>query len=176
MARFRRRNSGASFGRWRFAGGGMRSILNAGLAAVVGTLLCFGLSSALAQKSNQANKLEDKFLKLYDAGRYADAIPIAQRVLTIRDKALGHNHPAVAIALDNLANLYRLQGRYADAEPLLQRSLAIREQALGHDDPDTAGSLLNLAALYLDQSRYADAEPLLQQSLAIWEKAFGRDQ
>src|ERR1700736_3822694 len=72
MARFRRRNSGASFGRWRFAGGGMRSILNAGLAAVVGTLLCFGLSSALAQKSNQANKLEDKFLKLYDAGRYAD--------------------------------------------------------------------------------------------------------
>jgi hypothetical protein len=66
----------------------MRSILNAGLAAVVGTLLCFGLSSALAQKSNQANKLEDKFLKLYDAGRYADAIPIAPRVLTIRDKAL----------------------------------------------------------------------------------------
>ena len=153
----------------------MRSILNAGLAAAIATLLCFGLSSALAQKSNQANKLEDKFLKLYDAGRYADAIPIAQRVLTIREKALGRNHPDVAIALDNLANLYRLQGRYADAEPLLQRSLAIREQALGHDDPDTAGSLLNLAALYLDQSRYADAEPLLQQSLAIWEKAFGRD-
>jgi CHAT domain-containing protein/Tfp pilus assembly protein PilF len=153
----------------------MRSILNAGLAAVVGTLLCFGLSSALAQKSNQANKLEDKFLKLYDAGRYADAIPIAQRVLTIREKTLGRNHPDVAIALDNLANLYRLQGRYADAEPLLQRSLAIREQTLGHDDPDIAGSLLNLAALYLDQSRYADAEPLLQQSLAIWEKAFGRD-
>ena len=153
----------------------MRSSLNAGLAAAIATLLCFGLSSALAQKSNQANKLEDKFLKLYDAGRYADAIPIAQRVLTIREKALGRNHPDVAIALDNLANLYRLQGRFADAEPLLQRSLAIREQALGHDDPDIAGSLLNLAALYLDQSRYADAEPLLQQSLAIWEKALGRD-
>jgi CHAT domain-containing protein/Tfp pilus assembly protein PilF len=153
----------------------MRSILNAGLAAAVGTFLCFGLSSALAQKSNQANKLEDKFLKLYDAGRYADAIPIAQRVLTIREKALGRNHPDVASALDNLANLYRLQGRYTDAEPLLQRSLAIREQALRHDDPDIAGSLLNLAALYLDQGRYADAEPLLQQSLAIWEKAFGRD-
>jgi CHAT domain-containing protein/Tfp pilus assembly protein PilF len=153
----------------------MRSILNTGLVAAVATLLCFGLSSGLAEKSNQANKLEDKFLKLYDAGRYADAIPIAQRVLTIREKTLGRNHPDVAIALDNLANLYRLQGRYADAEPLLQRSLAIREQTLGHDDPDIAGSLLNLAALYLDQSRYADAEPLLQQSLAIWEKAFGRD-
>jgi hypothetical protein len=42
----------------------MRSILNTGLAAAVATLLCFGLSSALAQKSKQANKLEDKVLEL----------------------------------------------------------------------------------------------------------------
>ena len=52
------------FGGWRFAGGSMRSILNTGLAAAVATLLCFGLSSALAQKSKQANKLEDKVLEL----------------------------------------------------------------------------------------------------------------
>ena len=43
----------------------------------------------------------------------------------IREKALGRDHPDVAISLSNLGFLYRDQGRYADAEPLLRRSLAI---------------------------------------------------
>jgi hypothetical protein len=43
-------------------------------------------------------------------------IPIAQRILAIREKALGRDHPDVATALNNLAQLYLSQGRYADAE------------------------------------------------------------
>jgi CHAT domain-containing protein/Tfp pilus assembly protein PilF len=151
--------------------------LNTGLAAALGSALCCGeLSSApAAQKASEASKLEDKVLELSDAGRYAAAILIAQRVLSIRERELGPNHPDVAVALDNLANLYRIQGRHADAESLLQRSLEIREQALGSDDPDLAGTLLNLGALYLDQDRDAEAEPLLLRALAIWENAFGPD-
>jgi CHAT domain-containing protein/Tfp pilus assembly protein PilF len=112
----------------------------------------------------------------YKAGRYSDAIPIAQQALAIREKALGRGHPDVALSLNNLAVLYRSQGRYADAEPLYQRSLAIREKAFGRDHPDVAQSLNNLALLYDSQGRYADAEPLYQRSLAIREKALGRDQ
>ena len=69
--------------------------------------------------------------------------------MTIREKALGRDHPEVATALNGLALLYFDQGRYADAEPLYQRALAIREKALGRDHPDVAGSLNSLAELYL---------------------------
>ena len=54
-----------------------------------------------------------------------------KRALAISEKALGPEHPDVAISLNNLALLYRAQGRYAEAEPLLKRALAISEKALG---------------------------------------------
>jgi tetratricopeptide (TPR) repeat protein len=108
-------------------------------------------------------------------GRLEDAEVHLSRTLGIREKALGPDHPDVATALNNLAELYHSQGRYAEAEPLLQRSLGIREKALGPDHPDVAGSLNNLAGLYDAQGRYAEAEPLLQRSLGIREKALGPD-
>jgi Tetratricopeptide repeat len=45
--------------------------------------------------------------------RYADAEPLYQWALTIREKALGPDHPLVAQSLNNLALLYIGQGRYA---------------------------------------------------------------
>ena len=111
----------------------------------------------------------------HDQGRYADAEPLFKRALTIREKALGPDHPDVATTLNNLAELYHDQGRYADAEPLYKRSLAILEKALGPDHPDVATDLNNLAELYRDQGRYAEAEPLYKRSLAIKEKALGPD-
>ena len=41
-----------------------------------------------------------------------------------REKALGPDHPDVAISLNNLADLYRAQGRYADALPIVQRTIS----------------------------------------------------
>ena len=81
----------------------------------------------------------------------------------------------MALALNNLATLYKSQGRYAEAEPLLKRALAIRERALGLDHPDVGLAHNNLAELYRQQGRYAEAEPLLKRALAIFEQALGRD-
>ena len=103
-------------------------------------------------------------------GNYAEAAPLLQRSLAIREKALGPEHPDVATSLNNLAGLYQAQGNYAEAAPLFQRSLAIWEKALGPEHPDVALSLNNLAELYRAQGNYAEAAPLLQRSLAIWEK------
>ena len=73
---------------------------------------------------------------LYRAtGAYAQAEPLYQRALAIREKALGPEHPHTATSLNNLAVLYRATGAYAQAEPLYQRALAIREKALGPEHP-----------------------------------------
>src|SRR5262249_40308520 len=62
---------------------------------------------------------------------------------TIREKALGANHPDVGQTLHNLAYLYWRQGKYSEAEGLYKRALAIREKALGASHPDLAQTLNN---------------------------------
>jgi CHAT domain-containing protein/Tfp pilus assembly protein PilF len=105
--------------------------------------------------------------------KFADAISLAQRVLSIREKVLGPDHPDVARSLSNLATFYTDQDRYADAEPLFKRSLSIREKVLGSSHLDVATSLVDLAGLYREQGRYADAEPLYRRSLNIRERGLG---
>ena len=100
-------------------------------------------------------------------GKYAEAEPLHQRALAIREKVLGPEHPEVATSLNNLAMLYRAQGKDAEAEPLLQRSLAIREKALGAEHPDVAQSLENYAVLLRKMDRNAEAEKLEERARVI---------
>ncbi len=152
----------------------VNSVKHSLLIAVAILALLFGPSLARAQSST-ADDLNKGVIELYRAGKFAQAVPLAQQVLAIREKALGPEHPDVALALNNLAGLYDDQGRYAEAEPLYKRALAIYEKALGPDHPDVALALNNLAALYDKQGRTAEAEPLHKRALAVFEKALGPD-
>jgi hypothetical protein len=58
----------------------------------------------------EAQRLNAQVLQYYSTGRYQQAIPLAQRVLAIREKALGPEHPGTAVALNNLATLYVATG------------------------------------------------------------------
>ncbi len=110
---------------------------------------------------------------LAERAQYAEAEPLYQRSLTIRERLFGPEHPDVAQSLNNLAWLYRQQAQYAAAEPLYGRSLMIRERVFGPEHPNVAESLNNLALLYQQQGRYAEAEPLYQRSLTIREQVLG---
>ncbi len=108
---------------------------------------------------------------LYNAqGRYAQAEPLYQRALAIREKALGPEHPDVAPSLNNLAVLYNAQGKYAQAEPLYRRSLAIREKALGPEHPNVATVLENYAALLHKLNRHAEADKMEARGQVIRAK------
>jgi MYXO-CTERM domain-containing protein len=98
-----------------------------------------------------------------------------QRSLTIFEKALGQDHPNVAVALDNLAQVYQQRGDYARAEPLLRRSIGIFEKALGPEHANVALSLSNLALVLEAKQDPARAEPLHLRALAAREKALGPD-
>ena len=76
----------------------------------------------------EAAQLNAQVMKLYAAGRFGEAIPLAKKALAIREKALGPEHPDTATSLNNLAALYWATGAYAQAEPLYKRALAIRER------------------------------------------------
>ena len=128
-------------------------------------------ASPVAAQARTELELVNRIIALSEAGRYAEAIPLAETELAITEKRFGPAHPKVALMLNEVAELYTKQGRYTDAEPLFKRSLAIREKALGPDHRDVAKTLSGLATLYGYQGRFADAEPLYKRALAIEESA-----
>ena len=108
-------------------------------------------------------------------GKYAEAEPLYQRSLAIREKALGPEHPDVASSLNNLAGLYDNQGKHAEAEPLYQRALAIVEKALAPEHPDLATSLENYARLLRKIDRDAEAKKLESRAQAIRARHAGEN-
>jgi tetratricopeptide (TPR) repeat protein len=62
----------------------------------------------------------------YTQGKYAQAEPLYQRSLAIREKALGLDHPDVATSLERMALLYGKIGREVQAEALKARAESIR--------------------------------------------------
>ena len=93
--------------------------------------------------------------------------------MAIGEKNADTNDAALATALNNLAQLYRLLARYTLAEPLYLRALTILEKAFGPKHPEVALPLTNLATQYYDQSRLSAAEPLLSKALRIQEESLG---
>ncbi len=122
-----------------------------------------------------ANKLNQQVEDYYQQGKYQLAIPVAERVLVLREKILGEEHPDVAESLNNLAELYRQMGKYARAEPLFLRALEIQEQTLRKEHPEVATSLNNLALLYESMGKYARAEPLFLRALNIRKNTLGKE-
>jgi CHAT domain-containing protein/Tfp pilus assembly protein PilF len=127
-------------------------------------------SQVVLDEASRLNLLVEKF---YTEGKFGEAVPVAERALALREKALGPMHADVAESLNNLASLYQAQGAYGKAEPLYVRALDIHEKALGSMHADVAVSLNNLALLYWSQGAYGKAEPLYVRALGIREKTLG---
>jgi len=106
--------------------------------------------------------LVKKATQSFEAGKFNEAIPIAQEAVEL--SATSPDRIDTALALSNLARLYQSLDDYSKAEPLFQRALKIYEKALGPDHPDTATACHNLGALYRSMGDYAKAERLLQRA------------
>src|SRR5205085_3195497 len=118
------------------------------------------LAQGVAARSTAINELGK-------AGKYSEAIPLAQKLLADMEKTYGPVHRDVAAALNNLGQLYGSTGRDTEAEPLYKRALTIFDKSGVVDSVEVAATLNNLAALYQREERFADAEPLFRRALTI---------
>ena len=128
---------------------------------------------ALSPELNEAAMLYEKADELQKKGQYDAALPLAEKSLAIRKKALGPEHVLVAASLNTLGALLYLKGEHDRAMSSWQRALTIRDKALGPEHPDVAASLNNLASLHWSKGEWDKAMPLHQRALAIREKALG---
>ena len=111
----------------------------------------------------------------YALGAFAQARPLYERALALREKRLGADHPDTAETLNNFALSLREEGNYGAARALLERALAINEKAFGPAHAATATSVNNLALLLREQRDLAAARPLFERALAGVEKMLGAD-
>ncbi|MEZ6120516.1 MAG: tetratricopeptide repeat protein [Pirellulaceae bacterium] len=99
------------------------------------------LTAEQNEELDEANSAVQEYMALDQEGNYSAAIPIAERVLDIKKRVLGVQHPDYATSLNNLAALYDAQADYARAEPLYKQALEIIRAALGEQHPSYATSL-----------------------------------
>ena len=68
-------------------------------------------------------------------GKYADAEKLQIKVLGLRNKLLGEEHPYTISAMNNLAITYATPKKNADAEKLQVKVLDLKKQTLWRRTP-----------------------------------------
>jgi TonB family protein len=145
-------------------------------------VMLLGVGAAAAQgpaagagEPAESARLNADVIRLYREGKFDEALPLARRVLEVREKALGSDDMAVASALNNLSAIYARKGKAGEAEQLLRRSLAIAEKRVGAESDFAADVVAQLGRLRLEGRDYKEAGPLLQRALGVKEKLHGAD-
>ena len=107
--------------------------------------------------------------------RAADATPLAERAVAMKERLHGADHLEVARSLHNVGNLLAERGEHAAAQQTLERVLRIRERVLGVDDVSVGGVLTDLALEVSANGNYERARTLHERALAIRETRLGSE-
>lgn len=121
----------------------------------------------------KSNGLNESAVKLYNQGKYNEALPLAKRALEIRDKLLPRTDPRISSSLTNLGEIYLAQKDYKPARETFQRLLQIQEESFGPDDVNLAFTLDRLAVLFYVARNSRETEAAYKRALALREKALG---
>lgn len=124
----------------------------------------------------EANSLSSKVVELYNAGNFDEALTLAEKALSIRERVLPANDRRIAAAIANIASLRYAKGETDKAEKLYVRALAIYEAA-GEQDSALVETLLKRLVLVTAAGRDFDkAELHAQRIVSIAEKKYKPEQ
>ncbi|HEV3467811.1 MAG TPA: TonB family protein [Pyrinomonadaceae bacterium] len=130
-------------------------------------------AGAVKPEEAEAGRLNLEVVKLFRLGKYGEALPLARRVLELREKALGANHPAVASALYNLGAIHAHKKDYGEAERLYQRAAAVAQQSGAQQAELAADINMQLGVLRFRAGDYEQANNYQRRALSLREQALG---
>ena len=120
----------------------------------------------------QAAKLEAQARRLlYEDGNYDQALPSYQRLLEIKERALGTDSANLSSILMNIALSYRAKAEYSNAEDTYKRVLALQRNALGEEDAEVGRTLERYACLTRRLGRKEQTDNLSTQASSILFKS-----
>ena len=126
-----------------------------------------------SQELKEAIELTNSLVKLFNEGKYDEALPLAKRALQIREKLLPRTDARVSNALVNLAEIYLAKKDYNSAKQTFERVLPLQEERFGPTHEKLGLTLDRLAVLYHLLGNTSKAEVMYQRALEVREKAFG---
>jgi len=86
-------------------------------------------------------------------GKWAEAQPLFERALEIRERTLGGDDLFSISSLGWAADTYVKLGMLGKAFPLLEKCVSSCERVQGHDHPEVAKALTSLAEVLMLQAR-----------------------
>ena len=143
----------------------VRRACGGALASFAAIAVVFWTTAALPARGDEIDDLialHKRVQALYEAGKCAQAEPLARELLQRGERVFKDQPANLASLIENASMLYTAEGKYSLAEPLYQRALKIRQASFGADHSSVAQSLYSLAKLYRLQGKYAAAEPHFQ--------------
>jgi tetratricopeptide (TPR) repeat protein len=108
-------------------------------------------------------------------GDYTGARWLGERVLDVRKRVLGEEHPDTLTAMGNLAMTLSAQGDHASARRLEERALEARKRVLGEEHPDTLKSMSSLAVTLSELDDHIRARQLHEKVLEVRRRMKGEE-
>jgi dihydrodipicolinate synthase/N-acetylneuraminate lyase len=133
-----------------------------------------GITGAHLRLSKEIATAGKQIEQLWEAGKYADAMAVAQKNAELVRQRFGEERSEFAAASTWLGLIKEKLDGPAQAEPFHTHALSIYEKALASDRPEISTALKNLAELYKGLGRASEAEPLSRRARAIDELAARR--
>lgn len=119
---------------------------------------------------DEARKAATAATNLWNDGKYAEALPFAEKAMRIRERELSANHPDLGGAYLNYGNVVGDLGDSAKCEEYYGRALAVWEKSLGKEHPLVGRVLMNWGVVYMHKGDYVEAEKYYLRALEIWDK------
>jgi len=124
-------------------------------------------AAALAVTDAERVAVYRDFRAAFDAHRYPDALPLAEKLVALTQEQYGANDRELVNPLANLATTRYRMGDYKDAEEAYLRSVKIAADTGGNADRLLLRPLQGLGATYYATRQYEDASVTLQRALDL---------
>ncbi|PYS81218.1 MAG: kinesin [Acidobacteria bacterium] len=133
---------------------------------------------AATERDRQSQQRRDQIAratKLYFAGKYDEALPLAEGLVGELEKAGETESPLMGMALNRVGGIYHGKGDYTKAETYFLRARSVLEKAVGADHPALLMVLYNLGIIYKEEGDYAKAAQFHRQALDGRVRVLGED-
>ena len=126
--------------------------------------VCCAAALCVAATDADRTTVYQEFRLLFDAHRYGEALPVAEKLVSMTEEQYGANDRQLVNPLTNVGTLHHRLGEHAAAEQSYLRSVRILEANGGPLDRQLLLPLQGLGVTYLALGQYQDAALILKRA------------
>jgi tetratricopeptide (TPR) repeat protein len=135
-----------------------------------------GATFAQTSQNDEATRLSAEVVKLFSAKKYKEAVPIAEKVVQLREAALGANHLKTGEALRNLGFVQVANGDKNEAAKTFEKAIAAYQantDLTKNSQIELAQMLESVGFSKFEDRKFEKAIELYQKAVDLREKAQG---